>query len=127
MPLSQFVVFLLEEVAFLLYALLIQRNSQFCFEFLKKMRPSSKASPAMAGPTGPVPPGLIILLLSVTDEIIPIRVSLSQAIKVRIVKCRCRNLTKISPVRRYSLINVYTYDFKTFGPVPLGLNSRSKI
>ena len=34
----------------------------------------------MAGPTGPVPPGLIILLLSVADEeIIPIRVSLSQA------------------------------------------------
>ena len=36
------------------------------------MRPSSKV--------GPVPPGLIILLLSVADEeIIPIRVSLSQA------------------------------------------------
>ena len=34
---------------------------------------------AMAGPTRPVPPGLIILLLSVADEIIPIRVSLSQA------------------------------------------------
>ena len=35
-------------------------------------------------------------------------------------------LSKISPVKRYSLINVYTYDFKTFGLVPLGLNSRSK-
>ena len=65
-----------------------------------------------------------ILLLSVADEIIPIRVSLSQ---VRMVECRCRNLSKISPVRRYTLINVYTYDFKTFGPVPLGLNSRSKM
>ena len=46
------------------------------------MRPSSKVGPAMAGPTGPVPPGLnylFILLLSVADEIIPIRVSLSQA------------------------------------------------
>ena len=44
------------------------------------MRPSSKVGPAMAGPTGPVPPGLIILLLSVAiaDKIIPIRVSLSQ-------------------------------------------------
>ena len=41
--------------------------------------------------------------------------------------CRCHNLSKISAVRRYSLnINVYTYDFKTFGPVPLGLNSRSE-
>ena len=83
----------------------------------------------MAGPTGPVPPGLnylFILLLSVADEIIPIRVSLSQA------KCVWLNvavaiLSKISPVRRYSLINVYTYDFKTFGPVPVGLNSRSKM
>ena len=52
------------------------------------------------------------------------RVSLSQ---VRMVECRCRNLSKISPVRRNSLINVYIYDFKTFGPVPLGLNSRSKM
>ena len=46
------------------------------------MRPSSKVGPAMAGPTGPVPPGLnylFILLLSVADEIIPNRVSLSQA------------------------------------------------
>ena len=44
------------------------------------MRQSSKVGPAMAGPTGPVPLGLIILLLSVADEeIIPIRVSLSQA------------------------------------------------
>ena len=44
------------------------------------MRQSSKVRPAMAGPTGPVPPGLIILLLSVADEeIIPIRVSLFQA------------------------------------------------
>ena len=46
------------------------------------MWPSSKIGPAaaVAGPTGPVPPGLIILLLSVADEeIIPIRVSLSQA------------------------------------------------
>ena len=75
------------------------------------MRPSSKVGPAMAGPTVPVPPGLIILLLSVTDEIIPIRVSLSQAIKVRMVECRCRNLTKISPVRRYSLVKLYTYNF----------------
>ena len=41
-------------------------------------------------------------------------------------ECRCRNLSKISPVRRYSLINVYTYDFKTFGPVPLCFNSSSK-
>ena len=32
------------------------------------------------------------------------------------------------PIRRYSLINVSTYDFKTFEPVPLpGLNSRSKM
>ena len=29
------------------------------------------------------------------------------------VECRCRNLSKISPVRTYSFINVYTYDFKT--------------
>ena len=37
MPLSQFVtIFLLEEVAFLLYTLLVLRSSQFCFEFLKK-------------------------------------------------------------------------------------------
>ena len=43
------------------------------------MRPSSKVGPAMAGPTGAVPQGLIILLLSVADKIIPIRVSLSQA------------------------------------------------
>ena len=42
------------------------------------------------------------------------------------VQCRCRNLSKISPVRTYILINVYTYDFKTLGPVPLGLNRRSK-
>ena len=42
------------------------------------------------------------------------------------VECRCRNLSKISPVRRYSLINEYTYDFKTLGPVPLGLNRHSK-
>ena len=44
------------------------------------MRQSSKVGPAMAGPTGPVPPNLIILVLSVADEeIIPTRVSLSQA------------------------------------------------
>ena len=35
-------------------------------------------------------------------------------------------LSKISPVRTYSLINVYTYDFKTFGPVPLGLKRSFK-
>ena len=34
MPLSQFVaIFLLEEVAFLLYTILILRSLQFCFEF----------------------------------------------------------------------------------------------
>ena len=59
MPLSQFVaIFLLEEVAFLLYTLLILRSLQFCLKFKKKVRPSSKVCPAMAGPTWPVPPGL---------------------------------------------------------------------
>ena len=52
-----------------------------------------------------------ILLLSVAAEIIPVRVSLYQVGKV---ECCCRNLSKISPVRRYGLINVYTYDFKKF-------------
>ena len=92
------------------------------------MRPSSKVDPAMAGPTGPVPPGLIILLLSVADEkIIPIRVSLSQA------KCVWLNAA-VAICQRYRLsediallLNVYTYDFKTFGSVPLGLNRRSKM
>ena len=78
MPLSQFVaIFLLEEVAFLLYTLLVLRSSQFCFEFKKKMRQSSNVGPAMAGPTAPVPPGLILLLSAADEEIIPIRVSLS--------------------------------------------------
>ena len=92
------------------------------------MRPSSKVGPAMAGPTGPVPPGLIILLLSVTDEkIILIRVSLSQA------KCVWLNAT-VAICQKYRLsehiaLLMYTgtYDFKTFGPVPLGLNRRSKM
>ena len=63
-------------------------------------------------------------MLSVADEIIPIRVSLSQ---VRRLNATVANLSKISAVKRYSLISVYTYDLKTFGPVPLGLNSRSKM
>ena len=50
MPLLQLVaIFLLEEVAFLLYTLLILRSSQFCFEFKKKMQPSPKVGPAMPG------------------------------------------------------------------------------
>ena len=67
MPLSQFVaIFLLEEVAFLLYALLILRSSQFCFEFKKKCDQVQKL----------VRPWTWIILLSVADEVIPIRMSL---------------------------------------------------
>ena len=55
MPLSQFVaIFLLEEVVFLLYTLLVLRSSQFCFEFfLKKCDQVQKVGPAMAGSAGP--------------------------------------------------------------------------
>ena len=44
---------------------------------------------------------------------------------MRISRKKFRALLEIfvsGPIRRYSLINVSTYDFKTFGPVPLGLN-----
>ena len=51
-------IFLLEDVALLLYTLLILKRSHLFFFRLKKTRPSSKIGPAMAGPTGPVPPGL---------------------------------------------------------------------
>ena len=64
MPLSQFVaILLLEEVAFLLYTVLILRGSQFCFEFLKKCDQVQKL----------VRPWTWIILLSVADEIIQIR------------------------------------------------------
>ena len=53
------VIFLLEDVALLLYTLLILKFSHLFFFKLKKMRPSLKIGPAMAGPTGAVPPGLI--------------------------------------------------------------------
>ena len=57
-PLSQFVaIFLLDDVALLLYALLILKVHNL-FNFFLKMRPSSKVGPAIARPTGQVPPGL---------------------------------------------------------------------
>ena len=59
MPLSQFgAIFLLEDVALLLYSLLILKISHLYFFRLKKVRPSSKIGLAMAGPTGLVPLGL---------------------------------------------------------------------
>ena len=60
MPLSQFVaVFLLEEVTILLYTLLILfLKFTILFWIFLKMRPGPKVGPAMAEPTGPVPPGL---------------------------------------------------------------------
>ena len=73
------------------------------------MRPSSKVGPAMAEPTGPVPPGLIILLLSVADEeIVPIRVSLSQA------KCVWLNAAvaicqRYRPSEHIALLSYYIY------------------
>ena len=57
-PLSQFVaIFLLEDIALLLYTLLILKSSQI-FKIKKKCDQVSEVGPAMAGPTGPVPPGL---------------------------------------------------------------------
>ena len=59
-----------------------------------------------------------IRLLSVADEIILIRVSLSQVRRLNATVAICR---------RYCLSEcIYTHDFKTFGPVPLGLNSPFK-
>ena len=63
MPLLQLVaIFLLEEVAFLLYTLLILRSSQFCFEFKKKcnqvqklVRPCPVNRPGSAGPDTTTP------------------------------------------------------------------------
>ena len=52
-------IFLLEEVALFLYTLLILKSLQSFLKLKKYMRPSSKVGPAMAGPTGPVPPGLV--------------------------------------------------------------------
>ena len=94
MLLSQFVaIFLLEEVAFLLYTLLVLRSSQFCFE---------KVGPA-------IPPGLISLLLSVADEeIIPIRVSLSQAkcvwLNAAVVICQRYRLSEHIALLMYTLM-----------------------
>ena len=97
MPLSRFVpIFLLEEVAFLLYTLLILRSSKFCFEFKKKCDQVQKS--------GPVPPSLM---------------SLSQA------KCIWLNVA-VAIGQRYRLsediaLSMYTFMIlKTFGPVPLG-------
>ena len=53
------VIFLLDDVTLLLYTLLILKISHLFFFRLKKMRPSSKIGPAMAEPSGPVPPGLV--------------------------------------------------------------------
>ena len=63
----------------------------------------------MAGPTGPVLPGLIILLLSVADEeIIPIRVSLSQAkcvwLNAAVAICQSYHLSEHIALLMYKLM-----------------------